>query len=700
MTNEQQHKKSTYFHLQQDQHGLVHIRPNRSEMSGENYITPLAAFVNTLSDLLQSSEVTGVVYESIIPDTDLDYATFYAYLKTGNAAKQEVDTLLAKLVALKDAGKPIVAILHGDNVGLRLATALWSDYRIAVADAILGFTELKQGLFPGFGATTNCIHLLGLPKTLPFLFSASTVSAKQAQTLGLVNQVVPNLKEAISVAKKWITDAPRVENVQERLTAEQVQQIVHTAREKSNLLIPAHRALLNYVTAQDQSSLLTALRQENEAWFGLLEAPETLPMVRTFSQHVQQAKKAGSDALTDNFHLKKIGVLGAGMMGSGIAYEAARAGLAVVLKDVDQATAERGKAYAEKVTDRQVQRQERDASSQQALLARIQATHDVQDLQDADIIIEAVFENQELKAAVTLESLPYLRANGVFASNTTSLPITQLASVVAAPQQFIGMHFFSPVDRMPLVEIIRGEQTSEETLQKALVLAHRLQKIPIVVFDSPAFFTSRIFFNYLLEAISMLLEGIPAQLIEEEARQAGFAIGPLAVLDEISLTLMLQVYDQLPALHASQQRCYAYLRSLVEQGRQGRKSGQGFYDYQQETGKKNIWNDPSIAAIGTLPARASLQKRLLHVMALDSYRCLAEGVVTKPADADIGSVLGVGYPIHTGGVFSHIDQVGIRAFVEDCQNFSPFGEQWHMPESLVQLASKNFNFYHDFQSNW
>jgi len=280
------------------------------------------------------------------------------------------------------------------------------------------------------------------------------------------------------------------------------------------------------------------------------------------------------------------------------------------------------------------------------------------------------------------------------------LPITELAKASTEPKSFIGMHFFSPVDRMPLVEIICGKQTAQKTLEKALATALRLNKIPIVVQDGPGFFTSRIFFNYLLEGITMVLEGISPTLIEEEAIAAGFAVGPLAVLDEISLELMLHVYDQLPQLHASQKRAYNYLKGMVDQGRKGKKSGAGFYDYGTETKKKKIWKNPIIASVKENITATIIRKRLLHVMALDSYRCLAEGVLHQPIDGDIGSILGVGYASHTGGVFGHIDLTTLPLFVSECQLFQPYGEQWDIPASLRELADKDFRFYNGFDSNW
>lgn len=414
-------------------------------------------------------------------------------------------------------------------------------------------------------------------------------------------------------------------------------------------------------------------------------------------------QKAGNPERLAGFpahHFNKISVIGAGMMGSGIAYEIARAGINVYLKDTDISLAVKGKNYTGKCCDKLVQLGKIAESKKAEMLSLIHPTDKTEDLADSDLIIEAVFEDKKLKEKVIAESAYFLAGKGFFASNTTSLPITALASNIDEPENFIGMHFFSPVDRMQLVEIIRGRETSDATLNKALQLALKLQKVPIVVHDSPAFFTSRIFFNYLLEAVTMLLEGIPAATVEEAAVNAGFAVSPLAVLDEISIPLMLHVYDQLPKLSSSQKRCYDYLSRLVAAGRTGRKSGKGFYNYDVSARTKHLWQDESLPVSAQETNKEIIQKRLLHVMALDSYRCLDEGVLEQPIDGDIGSVMGVGYAAQTGGVFAHIDEVGIQHFVNDCLSFNSFGEQWEVPSSLQKLAEENFSFYNGLASNW
>ena len=351
------------------------------------------------------------------------------------------------------------------------------------------------------------------------------------------------------------------------------------------------------------------------------------------------------------------------------------------------------------MTEKQVKLSQITAQQQKEILDRIHPTTNYEELRGTELIIEAIFEDMNLKTEVSKSNEVYLNEAGIFATNTTSIPITTLSKAMRRPDSYLGMHFFSPVDKMFLVELIKGKKTSEETIHKAVQAAYQLNKIPIVVQDGPAFFTSRIFFNYILEAITMLLEGIPAIFVEKSARSAGFAVAPLTVLDEISIKLMIDVYNLLPAMHPSQQRCYNYLKKLITLGRNGRKSGKGLYDYDPTTTTKNIWQDQDLLPSNKDYPNNLIEERLLNVMALDSFRCLHEGVLTKAIDGDIGSILGIGYPPHTGGVFSHIDQIGIQKFVEQCAAFQDAGEQWNIPHALSDRAAKNVTFYNKFTPN-
>ena len=415
----------------------------------------------------------------------------------------------------------------------------------------------------------------------------------------------------------------------------------------------------------------TALRIESRYLARLMTGPVARNMINTFFFDMNAIKSGKSRPGTaPRYKPQKVGILGAGMMGAGIAWAQASRGIATVLKDVSAEKAEAGKAYSAKLTQARVDKGRMTAEAQQALLARITPTASAADLAGCDLIIEAVFESRDLKAKVTQEAEPQLAPGGFFASNTSTLPISGLATASSRPEKFVGIHFFSPVDKMKLVEIIRGKQTDDETVARAFDYVQALGKVPIVVNDSRGFYTSRTFGTFVMEGAAMLGEGIPAAAIENAAMQAGLPVGPLAVLDETALTLSVHVLDQTRVDYAAEGKTYTATpgellveRMVKELKRPGRAGGGGFYDYPAGA-KKHLWPElkPLFEKPGVEWNVQEIQDRLLYRQAIETARCLAEGVLTSVHDANIGSIFGIGFPAWTGGAMQFIYGAGIEAF--------------------------------------
>jgi len=463
---------------------------------------------------------------------------------------------------------------------------------------------------------------------------------------------------------------------------------------------PAPAAILSCVYEGSQIPIDAALGVEVRYFASLLRDPVAGNIVRTMFVNKQAAEKLEARPKgVPPSAVKKLGVLGGGMMGQGITYVAARTGIEVVILDRTQELADKGKAYSQSLVEKGVARGAETKASGDALLGRITPVTDYAALKDVDLIIEAVFEDRAIKADVTAKTQAVISPDIVFASNTSTLPISDLAETFARPKQFIGLHFFSPVDKMQLVEVITGAKTSPETLAKALDFVKQIRKTPIVVNDKRGFYTSRCFRTFPDEGMIMLSEGIKPALIENGGRMAGMPVGPLAVADEVSMQLMYMVRAAERAdMGAAYQADPAepVLELFVDKlGRLGRKSKAGFYDY-PDGGKKTLW--PGIAqhypVAAQQPSLEEVKKRILYYQALEAVRCLVENVITKPADGDLGAVLGWGFAQHTGGPFCMIDTIGVANFVKDCDRMAQaYGPRFAPPDLLRTMAAKNQKFY-------
>lgn len=690
------------FEIVHHEDGIVAIalklQPDESLSWGHLY-----AFVRLADDWLSRKDVTALCYQLIQTDSDSNKDPDYkAWIKS---VQQELDNsdnftnFCDRIQKIRTYQKPLIGLVLENCFGNHLAWMLWADYRIAIgAGGKIGFPETAFGMLPSLGSISRMLQLWDEDFTLRLATQTTNYNISDALALGIVDEQVETVEDALAHIKSYSTKSTTDQQQTKAIISEPQLKLPPP---RINFLFPGVIATQKLIADYKSSAAFDKLlEQEYDLYFKSIHSESVTAMIRTNYYGIRGAKEQTKRiAEKTSREIQRMAVIGAGMMGSGIAYEAARAGLQVTLLDTEIAKADHGKDYAQKVTDKLVAQGKMQPNKQSALLEQIYTSENFDDLKTADILIEAVFEDITLKTKLIADISPNLAAQTVFASNTTSLPIGQLAQASQNPAAFIGLHFFSPVDRMPLVEVILGKETDESTINAALKTIHLLNKISIVVQDGPGFFTSRIFFNYLLEGITMVLEGIPASMVEKAAKKAGFPVGPLLVLDEISLPLMLHVYEQLPTLHGAQQAAYALLKEMISAGKTGRKGNAGFYPYDENGKRGNLVDETRTGEAATIDLDV-LGKRLLHVVALDAFRCLSDGIIAQPIDGDLGSVLGIGYAPHTGGVFAHIDQVGLAKFVSECDEFASYGDQWQVPESLKDLATQDYRFYNGFESNW
>lgn len=691
-----------------------------------NVLTP--ELQDELSQLIDHATsdpaIKGIIITSgksngFIAGADLkDLMTIHGRLSPSQVLKQF--PLSAIYRRLETCGKPVAAAINGLALGGGLELCLATHYRVLSDNprAVLGLPEVTVGLLPGAGGTQRLPRLIGIEQALPVMLAGTPLPPKQALKLGIVNELAPE-SELVARAKAWVLANPGARQAwdskgfkvpggvggmaphsYEMFTAGTSRLLRST---QGNL--PAPLAISACVYEGTIVPMDTGLAIEAKYFAKLATGAVARNLIRT-----SFVNKGAADKLVRRppdiarSQVKKLGVLGAGMMGASIAHVAAAAGIDVVLIDASTEQAARGKSYSEKILKKALDRGNITMDKMLAQLARIEPTTSYEKLAGCQLVIEAVFENREVKRQVTQRAAAVLEPTAMFASNTSTLPISGLAKAFTCEDRFIGLHFFSPVERMPLVEVIKGEKTSPETLAQALDFVAQLRKTPIVVNDSPGFFTSRVFGTYVDEGQAMLLEGVTPALIENAARMAGMPVGPLAVTDEVTIELQRKVYDQsvvdgLPEKFV-RSLSLPVIDKMLANGRIGRRAGKGFYDYPVD-GKKRLW--PGLRELfppaAQQPAVDMLRRRLLSIQALETYRCLEEGVIETPADADLGSVLGIGYPPWTGGALSYIETVGLREFVAECDAFAQrFGKRFDVPATLRERAERGQQFYDDVTS--
>ena len=706
------------FKYSKDENNIVTLTMDREGHSANviNYAFG-ESFREVLAKLQAEKDLRGIILtsakESFLAGADIDEMFAVNDAKLFFDRAQE---LKAGLRWLETQGKPVVAAINGTALGAGFELPLACHYRIAIdkPKVEIGLPEVTLGLLPGGGGVTRMVRLIGLQPAFLYLTEGKKVSPKEALSDGLIHALATDKDDLIKKATDWVLANKSAKQPWDQdgykipggspLTPK-VASMLPVApamlAKKTHNNYPAPLAIMAAAVEGAMVDIDTATRIESRYFAHLATGKVSKNMINVFWKQLNalNAGKSRPD-IKEKFSFKKVGILGAGMMGSGIAYACAMSGIEVVLKDVSQEVADKGKAYSEGLLKKRVSKGKATKEKADEILDRIKASIDPKDLAGCDLIIEAVTENRKIKALVTAEAEAQMEATGVFASNTSTLPITGLAEKSSRPKQLIGLHFFSPADRMPLVEIIVGRETSQETLARAFDFVKQIKKTPIVVNDSRGFYTSRVFSTYVLEGISILAEGNHPRVIESAAMQAGMPVGPLALTDEVSLGLMAHIRTQTAEdlkaegkvipVHAAFE---AVDKMINEYKRIGKAAGAGFYEYPKE-GKKFLW--PGLAE--AFPYKTDLDQktmieRMMFIQCIETVRCMEEGVLTSVPDGNIGSIFGWGFAPFKGGTFQYINDYGFKEFIARAKELqAEYGDRFAVPALLEQMAKEGKEF--------
>ncbi len=706
------------FHYHKDADGIVTVTMDMSGPVNAMNAEYKTAMAETVARLEAEQGLSGVVIASA-------KKVFFAGGDLNDLSQvnqDNVDTFFSGLEELKSVLRrleklpvPVAAAINGAALGGGFEICLCCNYRVAWNDKSvqLGLPEVTLGLLPGGGGVVRMVHLLGLEKALPYLLEGKRIMPEKALAAGMIHAVVDSLDELVSNAKQWILankdDADSAVQPWDRkghkipggnASSPRLTQTLLMApvmlRQKTGGLLPAPEKILDVAVTAARLDFETALRIESRGLAYLATTDVAKNQIATFFFGLNKVNGGASrPAGIDKKLTQKVGVLGAGMMGQGIAYVAAMAGIEVVLKDISQEAADKGKAYSDALLAKRVERGRMSENKKAQVLALIKPTDKDEDLAGCDLIVEAVFENKDLKQEMTRSLEGYLSADGVWASNTSTLPITLLAEASSKPEHFIGIHFFSPVDKMPLVEIICGEKTSDEALAQAFDFAQQIRKVPIVVNDSLGFFTSRTFGTYLDEGLRLLSEGAHPVLIDNMGKGLGMPVGPLQVFDEVSLELSRKVNKTWKAMGVEDKWgdgriARSVVNKLVEDyGRGGRHHGGGFYNY-SASGERSLW--PELLELYYRDDihfdEQEIKDRLLFRPVIESLKCLQTGVLRSVEDGNIGSIMGIGAPTWTGGFIQFVNTYGVQRFVDRCRELSDaYGERFEPPQIAIDKAA-------------
>ncbi len=684
-----------------------------------NVLTPvlMEAVAAIVERLEKKDGLKGLVLTSgkpsFIVGADIDQLNQITTIDQAFRLGEELKALMRRM---EKCGKPVVAALNGTTLGGGLELAMACHARFALDDpkAKIGLPEVKLGLLPGGGGTQRLPRLIGIQKSLELITQGTELSPAKALGLGLLTGLATTREELLQKARDWCLANPkaaqpwdtkgfRIPGGDSKSPA--VVQMLSIAPSMANAKAHGnYPAITHIMSCLFEGCLLdidNALQVESRYFAACIVSQVSKNMIGTLWYQLNAIKKGQSRPKdVPAGKVKKVGVLGAGMMGAGIAYISAKVGIDVVLLDATQENAEKGKAYSQDLLDKALSRSKTTQDKRDALLARILPTTRYEDLQGCDLVIEAVFEDRAIKAECTRKAEAVIAADAVFASNTSTLPISGLAQVSSRPANFLGLHFFSPVDKMPLVEIIVGDKTSEETLARGFDYVLQIGKTPIVVNDSRGFYTSRVFATYVMEGLAMLGEGVHPRSIEVASIKAGMPMPPLALQDEVSLGLSLHVSNQTRRDVEAEGKTYtvhpgeAVMRTVGEvHGRLGKKAGKGFYDYQGK--EKSLW--PELTTLypprAEQPTQEELVDRLMFIQANEAARCFEERVVRSVADTNIGSIFGWGFAPHQGGALQFINAMGAQRFVERSRELAKLhGARFEPAAVVVKMAQEGSRF--------
>ncbi len=612
-------------------------------------------------------------------------------------------------------GKPVVAALPGTALGIGLEIPLACHLIIAADNpkAKIGLPEIMVGIFPGAGGTTRLARKMGAMGAAPFLLEGKLSEPKKAKAAGIIDEIVPG-EELLTRAREWVLAAKDPDLVKPWdakgykmpggapyhpagfMTFVGASAIING---KTQGVYPAAKALLSAVYEGAMVPFDTALKIEARWFTHVLMNPSSGAMIRSLFINKEALEKGANRPDVADEKVRKLGVLGAGMMGAGIAYVAANAGIEVVLIDAKQDAADKGKSYSEGLLDKGMKRGKVTEAKKAEVLGRITATTEYDALKGCDLVVEAVFEDPKIKAGVTAQAEAVLGKGAIFATNTSTLPISDLAKASSRPEQFIGIHFFSPVDKMLLVEIIRGKQTGDRAVAKALDFVRQIRKTPIVVNDARFFYANRCIIPYINEGMRMVREGVAPALVENAAKLMGMPLGPLQLVDETSLDLGAKIAK---ATRAAMGDAYPdgdvdeVVFWMVEQERPGRKASAGFYAYDEKGKRQGLWSGLSakFPVADAQPDLITVQHRLMFAQSLEAVRALEEGVLTDIREGDVGAILGWGFAPWSGGPFSWLDMLGAGFAVSVCDDLETrFGARFRAPELLRQMAGSDRAFY-------